>query len=86
MTRNMMRFPTEAIYYERNNKICSDSVYEDFATFRCIESRLKQPATLVYNTVATINDDLQKKKKNASAKTSKILDIANGGKKLENQR
>jgi hypothetical protein len=85
MTRKMMRFPTEAVCNEQNNKLCSDSVYEDFATFRCIELRLKQPAALVYNTVATIDDDLQKKK-NASAKTSKILDIANGGKKLENQR
>jgi hypothetical protein len=85
MTRNMMRFPTKAIYNERNNKLCSGSVYEDFATIRCIELCPKQPAALVYNTVATIDDDLQKKK-NASAKTSKILDIANGGKKLENQR
>jgi hypothetical protein len=85
MTINMMRFPTEAISNERNNKLCSDSVYEYFVAFRCIELRLKQPAALVYNTVATIDDDLQKKK-NASAKTSKILDITNGGKKLENQR
>jgi hypothetical protein len=85
MTRNMMRFPTEAVCNERINKLYSDSVYGDFATFQCIGLRLKQPAALVYNTVATIDDDLQKKK-NASAKTSKILDIAIGGKKLENQR